>query len=85
MLYYRVKPECDQTPRIKFHRYAHKRVQDGVFTANELYTSRELDAFYIPFDKVLDIFEPVRIPKNKIYWFFGCRFEEGVNWNGKQQ
>lgn len=77
MIYYRVKPECDQTPRIKFHRYAHKRVQDGIFVANELYTSRELDEFYIPFDKVLDIFDRVVVKKTEVYWFFGSRFEYG--------
>lgn len=75
MHYYRVKPECDQKRRIRNSRYTNKRKVDGVFVANELYTAGELDKFYIPFDKIYDIFEHVIIPKNKVYWFFGCRFE----------
>lgn len=74
MTYYRVKPECDQKPRIKNHRLKIKRVQDGIFVANELYTAGELDKFYIPVEQVYDIVEPVQIPKNKVYWSFGCRF-----------
>lgn len=75
MNYYRVKPECDQKQRIKNSRYIYKRKPDGVFVANELYTAGELNKFYIPFEKFYDIFEHVVIPKNKVYWFFGCRFE----------
>ena len=83
MTYYRVRPEADQTPRIRRLRY--KTVREGVFVANELLTCGELNRYNIPWDKVYDIVERVEIPKNKVYWFFGCRFEEGVNWNGKQQ
>ena len=77
MVYYRVRPECDQKPRIKYSRYAHKRVKDGVFVANELYTCGELEKFYIPWDKVYDIVERVVIKKTEVYWFFGSRFEYG--------
>ncbi len=80
MLYYRVKPECDQMPRIKYHRYEHKRVQDGVFVGNELYTGTELHRYDIPVEKFFDVFEAVAVPKNRIFWFFGCRFEKGVDW-----
>lgn len=74
MHYYRVKPEYDQKQRIKNHKYSIKRKPDGIFVANELYTAGELDKFYLT--KAQDSwFEPVDIPKNKVYWFFGCRFE----------
>lgn len=75
MHYYRVKPEYDQKKRIKNHRYFNKMKPDGVFVANELYTAGEIEKFYIPFEKFYDYFEHVVIPKNKVYWFFGCRFE----------
>lgn len=74
MRYYRVKPEYDQKQRIKNHRYKVKRKPDGVFVANELYTAGELDKFYITLEQEHNIFEVVEIPKNKIYWNFGCRF-----------
>ena len=75
MLYYRVKPKCDQMPRIKYSRYIAKQVPDGIFVANELYTTGELNKFYIPHERFFDIFDAVEIPKNKVYWSFGCRFE----------
>ena len=75
MNYYRVKAEYDQKPRIKNHKLKIKRVQDGVFVANELYTAGELDKFYIPLEKEYEMFEHVIIPRNKVYWSFGCRFE----------
>ena len=75
MTYYRVRPECDQMPRIRVSPRGYKRVRDGVFVANELYTCGELNKYDIPWDKVYDIVERVSIPKNKVYWSFGCRFE----------
>ena len=78
MRYYRVKPECDQKQRIKDHRYRIKRKPDGIFVANELYTAGELDKFYIPFEEFDNIFDEVIIPKNKVYWCFGCRFAIGT-------
>lgn len=73
MHYYRVKPEYDQRQRIKNHKYSIKRKPDGIFVANELYTAGELEKFYLT--KAQDNwFEPVDIPKNKVYWCFGCRF-----------
>lgn len=74
MNYYRVKPEYDQKQRIKNHQYRVKRKPDGIFVANELYTSGELDKFYIPIEEEYRMFEHVVIPKNKVYWMFGCRF-----------
>ena len=80
MVYYRVRPECDQKPRIKLKksgRYAYKRVRDGIFVANELYTCGEIEKFDIPWDKLYDIVERVVIKKTEVYWFFGSRFEYG--------
>lgn len=74
MHYYRVKPEYDQKQRIKNHKYAIKRKPDGIFVANELYTAGELDKFYLTREQD-NWFEDVVIPKNKVYWCFGCRFE----------
>lgn len=75
MKYYRVKPEYDQKQRIKDHRYTRKMKPDGIFVANELYTARELHQYYMTEEEAQQMFEAVIIPKNKIYWFFGCRFE----------
>lgn len=83
MLYYRVKPDYDQTPRIRFHRKIEKQTRDGVFVADELYTPRELDKFDIPVRLFYEMFEPVRVRKTDTYWFFGCRFEKGVTWNDR--
>ena len=73
MRYYRVKPEYDQKQRIKDHKYSIKRKPDGIFVANELYTAGELDKFYLT-NEQYGWFDVVVIPKNKVYWFFGCRF-----------
>lgn len=84
MYYYRVKPEYDQKQRIKNHKYSIKRKPDGIFVANELYTAGELDKFYLtPAQDAW--FERVTIPKNKVYWFFGCRFAMEGYENGVQE
>lgn len=75
MKYYRVKPEIDQKPRIKYSRFTSHRIQDGVFIADELYTACELKKFYIPEEIFPKMFESVTIPKNKVFWNFGCRYE----------
>ena len=74
MRYYRVKPEYDQKQRIKNHKYSVKRKPDGIYVANELYTAGELEKFYLTWEQERKGFEIVEIPKNKVYWFFGCRF-----------
>ena len=74
MHYYRVKHEYDQKQRIKNHKYKTKRIPDGIFVANELYTAGELDKFYLTLEEEHEGFERVVIPKNKVYWLFGCRF-----------
>lgn len=71
MVYYRVKPEADQKVRIKNHRLKIKRVPDGVYIANELYTAGELDKFYLTLEEECQWFERVIIPKNRVYWVFG--------------
>lgn len=74
MRYYRVKPEYDQKQRIKNHHLKAMRKPDGIYVANELYTANELDKFYLTLEEECKMFVPVKIPKNKVYWFFGCRF-----------
>lgn len=78
MNYYRVKPEYDQKQRIKNHKYTIKRKPDGIYVANELYTAGELEKFYLTPTEELNCFERVEIPKNKVYWCFGCRFAMDV-------
>lgn len=73
MYYYRVKPEYDQKQRIKNHKIIVKRKPDGIYVANELYTAGELEKFYRTKEQY-NWFEEVNIPKNKVYWCFGCRF-----------
>lgn len=75
MTYYRVKPKFDQRKRFKKSKFEHRRIPDGIYVANELYTKGELKDFQLPYEDEENIFEEVRIPKNKTYWFFGCRFE----------
>ena len=61
MLYYKVKKEADQ-----------KRRKDGsIYIADELYTGKEAARQHLN----SAFMEPVEIPKNKIFWFFGARFE----------
>ena len=61
MLYYKVKKEADQ-----------KRRKDGsIYIANELYTEKEAVRKHLN----SAFMEPVEIPKNKIFWSFGARFQ----------
>lgn len=60
MLYYQVKPECDQK----------KRCDDSILIANELYTPREKERFAIS-DEAVDA---VQVSKRSVYFFFGARF-----------
>jgi hypothetical protein len=72
MVYFRVKPKFDNTPRMVWKRHKRAWFQDGCFVKNELYTQRELKPYTVILE---DVFEVVRIPKNRVYWFFGARFE----------
>lgn len=61
MHYYRVKPEFDQKQR-----------RDGsILIANELYTGKEVEQHSINPGRL----SPVNIPKSKVYFCFGARFE----------
>lgn len=73
MLYYKVKPEYDNKIRlIRIGHYTEFAKYDGILIGNELYTPRERERL-LNHDRC---FEKVEIPKNKIYFFFGARFEE---------
>ena len=74
MNYYRVLPEYDQTLRYKFKRGGGLEI-DGIYIKNELYTMRELKK-YLGYARCV---VPVNIPKNKVYFFFGARFEKEAN------
>ena len=39
----------------------------------ELFTEREAEKYHIPERAVVK----VELPKSKVYWFFGCRFDMG--------
>ncbi len=61
MVYYKVKPECDQK---------RKGTKGDIYIENELYTPSEmvkqnLNPAYL---------EKVEIPKSRVYFSFGCRF-----------
>lgn len=69
MLYYKVKEEYDNKPRLK-ELSDHTFRQDGILVANELYTPHE-------WSKIMNgdwMFEEVYISKFKTYFFFGARF-----------
>lgn len=70
MKYYRVKAQYDN--RIRYTRNNQQQaVSNGILIANELYTPREYEKLYIRPEWV----ELVEIPKSKIYWCFGARFD----------
>lgn len=71
MTYYRVKPQYDN------FRLYHNRKYKGILIANELYTEKELVKHNILLSRGVksEFFDMVEIPKTKIYWFFGARFE----------
>lgn len=74
MLYYRVKKEYDNATRYKWDTRRGRSgyvVSDGVFVGGELYTPCERAKL----SNGTWFFEEIRISKNKIYWFFGARFE----------
>lgn len=62
MLYYKVKPECDQK----------KRHDGSILIANELYTPKEKERLEIS-DKTVN---PVQVSKRSVYFSFGARFEK---------
>lgn len=52
----------------------------GFLIGNELYTSNEITKLVkntgIDLLKFMNNFIPIELPKNRIYWFFGARFEK---------
>ena len=82
MKYYRVKPQFDNM-------YINPCKHDGnILVANELFTEKEflklLDKGLKRYSFLHNMFDIVEIPKSRIYWFFGVRFENGTNWETKQ-
>lgn len=65
MVYYKVKPEYDQT-------YKNPRIHDGnILIGGELYTESErIKMRFVP-DKCFDV---VDIPRNKTGFMFGARY-----------
>lgn len=61
MRYYRVKSENDQK----------QRLDGSILIANELYTGKEAEWHRIESERLA----PVNIPKSRVYFFFGARFE----------
>lgn len=86
MLYYKVLPKGDGVQVRKFNWIKHVFEIKTELVENELYTEKELARLLAGAD-LIDrqkhepgvILEPVEIPKNKIYWFFGCRFQMDDN------
>lgn len=81
MLYYRVKPECDNEQMYTIRRG--KLVKGGaILIACRLYTAKEWEKeikSHVFRRNPADCVEEVEIPKSKIYWFFGARFAEGYD------
>lgn len=76
MIYYRVKKEADQTPRVIWKRPKQQFIKNGIFVMNELYTVNELKPYYFENDAAFNkIFEKINVNKFKTYCFFGARFE----------
>lgn len=77
MIYYRVKKEFDN--KRKLHKNETKtryHYKFDIWIKYELYTGCELDR--MKKNGIIintDMFEQIKIPKNKTYWFFGARFE----------
>lgn len=74
MIYYRVPLCWDNKTRFRpIKSYPGYFATDGVWVGGELYTEKELK--YRQAFGMIKRFERVEIPKNRIYWSFGCRFE----------
>lgn len=70
MVYFRVKPECDNFRRFKRDKSG-RLVCDGALIGGQLFTRYE----FIKLANSAKCFEQVTIPKNRTYFFFGVRFE----------
>lgn len=77
MRYYRVKPQYDNKRLCAINRGKYVNCGD-ILIARELYTVKEWEKIvksHVFGCSPADCVEVVEIPKNKIYWFFGARFE----------
>lgn len=77
MRYYRVKPQYDNKPLCVIKRGKYVNCGD-ILIARELYTVKEWEKVvksHVFGCSPVDCVEVVEIPKNKIYRFFGARFE----------
>lgn len=72
MRYYRVKKGCGGSTRWSFHPGGGTAIS-GQYVENELYTMTEIKKLRL--FGYANILEPVEIPKNRIFWSFGVRFE----------
>lgn len=80
MKYFRVKDDYDGTPRF-YERPDHRLREEGQLIAGELYTPCERA-------KIMNragMFEEVEIPKSRIYFFFGARFEQDNGYSDRQK
>lgn len=85
MLYYRVKPEYDNYKRSRHYdifvgnQLFTEKEKEKVFiewiNRNNYRTPFNLCGTIEQQNKFNDMFIPMNIPKSKIYWFFGARFE----------
>lgn len=67
MKYYRAKTD------------AYDRKTEFNLVRNELLTEREKILFCPSLKE--DLFETVQVKKTETYFFFGCRFEDGKEWD----
>lgn len=72
MLYYKVKKQYDQEKRYKWNNHGQGVWDQTILVANELYTPEE----YKRLANCPAWFDAVEIPKSKIYFLFGVRFEK---------
>ena len=77
MRYYRVKPEYDNKVRYRWNSH-HQGVSDSILIGRELYTPRE----YAKLANCPAWFKEIEIPKNRVFFSFGARFEVGNAWSG---
>ncbi|MGF6375062.1 hypothetical protein M2140_000096 [Clostridiales Family XIII bacterium PM5-7] len=69
MKYYKVKPEYDNKQVF----YGEDVEDIWIYIANELYTEEEVQKSNLN----KEYMEPVEIPEEDTYWFFGARFGGG--------
>ena len=79
MVYYKVHAKYDNE-QLYTENSPHRYV--GFLIGNELYTRKEFDKLLNRCGIIiLPMFVPVEVPKNKIFFSFGARFEQGaIEW-----